>query len=228
MKTISTVLLLAATALLAGCGMYSGGSIIYQPSAITSFKDPEFTGRTFRHLAVLADTNDLGWRHALEAAMVRSLRSRSLSAVESHTVIPPTRSWTEGQQREALAGKGVDAYLRLVVDTISVVETEVPLTTSTTTSRELKRKPPMTGYDSAQYEVENETVTTKSEGGYTVRTVTMRYRIALVDVVSGRTAWMALDRIDGDAQRRLGSFCEEIAAQLVRDAMVTRLEATTG
>jgi hypothetical protein len=225
MKIVATLLLLIP---LAGCGLYSGGSYLYQPTSITSFKDPEFTGRTFRHLAVLADTSDLRWRHDLEAQMARSLRSRSLDAVESNIVIPPTRTWTEAQQRQALAGKGVDAYLRLVVDTVSIEENLVPVTTSTTTTRELKKKPPMTGYDSAQYEVVNETVTTKSDGGYTVRKVTVSYRIALVDVASGHTAWMALNGIAGDPAGRLTEFCEEIAAQLVRDAMVARLEATTG
>src|ERR1051325_6729324 len=110
-------LLLITSLMLAGCGMYSGGSFLYQPRAITSFTDPEFSGRPFKRLAVLADTSDLGWRHDLEDALVRSLRSRDLGAVESHTVIPPTRGWTEAQRREALAGKGLDAYLRLVVDT---------------------------------------------------------------------------------------------------------------
>jgi hypothetical protein len=225
----NTITLLLASVMLSGCSfMYSRGSAPYVPPSIASFKDPEFTGRAFKHLAVLADTGDLGWRHNLEGAMVRALRSRDLDAVESHTVIPPTRSWTEAQQRQALAGKGVDAYLRLVVDTLWIETREVPVTTSTTTTRELTRKPPMTGYDSAQYEVANEVVTTKSEGGYTVQTVRMRYRIQLVDVASGRNAWMALDRLDGDPSSRVAGFCEEIAAQLVRDAMVVRLVTATG
>jgi hypothetical protein len=225
MKTIATLLLLLP---LAGCAMYSGGTFRYQPTSITSFRDPEFSGRAFGSLAVLADTADLTWRHNLEQSLVRSLHSRNLNAVESYTVIPPTRSWSPAQQQQALAGKGVDAYLRLVVDTVSVEEKLVPVTTSTTTTRELKKKPPLTGYDSVQYDVQNETVTTTSEGGYTVRTVRMRYRILLVDVATGHTAWIGLNGIDGDANARLASFCEEIAAQLVRDSIVAPSATTTG
>lgn len=228
MKIPATLLLALAPIMLGGCAFLKMPVGSYEPAKITSFKDPDFSSASFRRIAVIVDTTELAWRRDLEDAMSRSLRSRHVDGIASYIVIPPTRHWDETQQRQALAGKGLDAYLRLIVDSVTVEEKVVPLTTSTTTTRERKKKPPLTGYDSSDYEVVSETVTTKSEGGETLRTVRMRYRAVLVEVASGRTAWIGLNGMSGDARARIGSFCDEIAAQLVRDSIVWRSVPTSG
>ena len=199
-----------------------------QPPKITAFKDPAFSGVSYARLAIVVDTSDLEWRHELETKLAEDLRREGFQSVEGFSVFPPTRPWRESEKVETLALNGVDGYLRLIVDNAVVEETLVPLTTKTTTTRETSVKRKEVENDSTKREVETESVTTETSGGYTVRSARTQYRVSLIDVRSGRVAWLGLNSIEGDPAGRIVSFCREIVGQLERDSLLRRIPPSPG
>lgn len=229
MKPLRYVLLsLIFSTSLMGCFTWStpsaGSRAESLPRPITAFKDPDFASVMFRHVAVLVDTSDLEWRSALEQAIAAKLGERRMSAVQSSRILFPGRDYSRQEERDVLAKYGVDAYLRLTVDTLAVTERHIPLTSTTTTTRDRKQAGNLVGYppDSLKTERETETVTTTTAGGHTERSVMVRIRMALVDVKTGRTAWLGLNSINGNGMQRKDGFSEEVAGQFVRDSLMVR------
>lgn len=229
MQRISTIAIIILQAILAA-GCFTGYYVpLPKPPAITAFKDPAFATVTYARLAVIVDTSDLVWRRDLELKLAESLRREGFQSVEGFKVLAPTRTWSESEKVEALALNGVDGYLRLIVGEAVVEETQVPLTTKTTTTRETTVKRKNGGEsDSTKREVESESVTTETSGGYTVKKTRAEYRISLVDVRSGRVAWIGLNSIEGDPDDRIVSFSREIVGQLERDSLLRRVVVSTG
>jgi hypothetical protein len=209
MNTRSATLLLLSL-ILAGCSYRDYGRV----PVITSFKDPAYAKATFKRIAIVADVRDLEWRRRLESQMVTTFGDWGISAVESYTIIPPTRVWSTQERGQAFASNGVDGYLSLGLDTTDMPERVVPLRSTTTTTRV---KPP---HEKGAGERETERSVTELRGGYSVRETTTRYMISLNDRRQGATAWIALNDMGGDRLARLVPFCEEVAVQLTRDGLV--------
>jgi hypothetical protein len=210
-RRIATVAALVILPLLAGCP----GP--YVPARITSVTDPAFHSRLFTHIAVVVDTADLGWRLKLERWLAETLRSKGMNAVEGSSVMPPTRGWNAALAQSMFAARSIDAYLTLEIIARGEWTRAVPLTTSTEVTTERNRKE--SGEEDAKEEV-TVTTTTTQEGGYTQQIHWTRYAIRLVDVATGDVAWMATSDINGDPDRRIWSFCQEIVAQLHRDGLI--------
>ncbi len=216
---ITAILLLAVV--LAGCGIGTG--VVREeklPEPITAFKDPDFATVRFRRVAVLVDTADLQWRATLERAIVAETRGRRMDAIPSTGVLFPTRVLTEAERRDVLAKSGVDAYLRLTVENVVVNERQVPLTSTTTTKRE--RNPANGAPDSTGKSAETETVTQTTQGGYTEKTVIVRYGVSLIDVASGRTTWMAVHTLADFTESGAARFGSQLSGQFVRDSVLVR------
>jgi hypothetical protein len=221
MKPTSTFPTLIAALLFAGCAAYQSRSPYYA-APLTSFTDPAFKATVFRRIAVTADTSSLEWRLNLETRLAETLIEFGTRSVRGSTLFPPTRQWSDGARRAVLLADSVDAYLTLAITESGAQTKYIPAVTSTTVTQERKAKGKTSGSDTSNYEELNVTTTTKQDGGYTESTPLTRYTIKLIDVATGQIAWLATNRIDGDPDSRLWSFCQEIVAQLQRDRLVEK------
>jgi hypothetical protein len=210
--TLLLLLGLAAGALLPGCHPPATG--------VTAFTDPEFSGHHFKRILVLADTTDLQRRAAIEQAMIRELRGRAAWAVESFSYFPPTRSFQMSALLDTMRLYNIDGYLVIGPEGTGVYVEHVPQTTTTTVKKEGEEKEVQHGEETKKVWVPTEEkVTTTVEGGYTSATNWTRYRASLVDLASGKTAWVGVGVLYGDGASGAGSFGERLARQLVRDGL---------
>jgi hypothetical protein len=218
-RTFPTLIVLAV--LLAGCAAYKSAPP-YNAEPLTAFTDPAFKWTVFRRIAVVADTSNLEWRLKLESRLAETLTEYGTRSVRGSTLFPPTRQWSDAARRAALLADSVDGFLTLTITESSARTKYIPAVTSTTVTQERKAKEKTNGRDTSNYEEVNVITTTRQDGGYTENTPLTRYTIKLIDVATGQTAWMATNRIDGDPDDRLWSFCQEIVAQLQRDGLVRK------
>lgn len=186
---------------------------------LTSFRDPAYRDSIYRRVAVFAEEKDLQWRYDLESQLAEALRGRKVDARASHAILIPTRTWNDSDRTVILAGNGFDAYLHLAVNTVDTWESTIPGYSST----EVEKKTTNEGkgaQDEKTTSVYTETVKTEVKDSYTVKNTRLRYVIRLVDMAGGETAWMGLHSISEESRYELPRFCEEIAAQLLRDTML--------
>ena len=127
---IATAILSFFPLILAGCSYRDYDRV----PVLTSFKDPAYARTTFRRIAIVADVRDLELRHRFESAMAATFGRWGIAAVESYRIIPPTRSWSPQERRQAMASNGVDGYLVVALDTSDMPETFVPVSATTTTT----------------------------------------------------------------------------------------------
>lgn len=196
---------------------------------LTSFTDPDFLGRSFTRLAVHYDTDNFGYRKAVEEEIVRALRKRGVYAVESSTVIAPTRSWDSANVADALRRNHFDGYVRIFEIDRSTSTHHVPLkqTTQVTREEDRKRTPESNGkgetdgQGSSVKVKETETTTTTTTGGYTYTVTWTAFRLELIDLAGGRIAWVASKWIEGSPGAEAEDFGRAVALQLGQDGMVT-------
>lgn len=208
--------------LITGCGIM-GSSTNY----MASFPDPAFIGIRYTSVAVHFDNPNLFYRKAVESKLVEELRERKNSAVESSMIIPPTRSWDSASIYGALAAAGIEGYIRIVETDSWIVHTYVPEKQETKVKREgTEKKVPQKKrrgeekQDSVIRTVETETVTTTTTGGYTRETTWHAFRIELVDVATGKIAWLGTKNIEGSVSYKAQDFGEKIAGQLHVDGLM--------
>ncbi len=221
-----TLLLILSSCLsvgIVGCSVFGSSS-----NYMTSFPDPAFVGKRFTFLAVHYDSPNLSYRKAVESELVEELRERKVSAVESSTIIPPTRTWDSAGIRNALLAKGIDGYIRIVEVESWVEHRYIPEKQTTQVKREAeakkvpdtKRKYGESKRDSVTRVTETETTTTTTSGGYTQEITWWRFNVELVDLASGNIAWLGSKNICGSVSYEAEDFSEKIAAQLREDGMV--------
>jgi|GEM_PF-3245011 len=184
---------------------------------LTTFRNPDYPGASYRRIVVYVDTADLQWRHDLEEEMVRALRERSVDAVESLRLMSPTRQWSDSERMAYLAENGFDGYLRLTLQGIQVHEYTVPSTTTTTVRQETK---PGKGSSSEiartkAKESTKQTVETKMTEGYVAHEQRLRYGAYMIDAASGATSWIVLHELVSSP----ASFSSAIADQILADSV---------
>lgn len=195
---------------------------------MTSFPDPAFVGKRFTFIAVHYDSPNLSYRKAVESELVDELRERKVSAVESSTIIPPTRTWDSSGIRNALLAKGIDGYIRIVEVERWTEHRYIPEKQTTQVKREAeakkvpdtKRKYGESKRDSVTRVTETETTTTTTSGGYTQEITWWRFNVELVDLASGKVAWLGSKSICGSVSYEAENFSEKVAEQLREDGMV--------
>lgn len=214
--------LLPLFSLAVGCGV-TGGTTNY----LTSFPDPAFIGTRYTSVAVHFDSPNLYYRKAVETQLVEELRERKNSAIESSMIIPPTRTWDSASIHGTLAAAGIEGYIHIVETDSWVEHTYIPEEQKTTIKREgTEKKVPEKKrrgegkQDSVTRTVETETVTTTTSGGYTRETTWRTFRIELVDVATGRVAWLGTKSIEGSVSYEARDFGERVAGQLHADGLM--------
>lgn len=196
---------------------------------MTSFIDPAFLGKRFTWLAVHCETNDLEQRSAIESALVGELQEKKGRAMQSTGLIMPTRAVDSAGIRNALLSAGFDGYLR-IVETDRWNETyHVPREEKTTVKREIEEKK-VGGRgrgeqkDSVVRIIESETSTTTTTGGYTGETINRQFRIELIELSTGRTAWVGASTVYGSVTSNAQYFGKRVAGQLQLDGMFVLAE----
>lgn len=227
----TSAFLLLAICSLCALGMVGCTGSSASKRYITSFVDPDFFGKRYTWLAVHYQTSDLEYRYALEEAVVHELREKKGSAMLSSGLILPTRTWDSAAIQNALTSAGFDGYLR-IVETDRWTETyHVPIQEKTTVKREAEQEkiPNYKGRgeqrnDSVIKVTETETSTTTTTGGYTGETLYRRVRIELIDLATGRIAWVGTTTIAGSITANAKYFGKNVAAQLRQDGMFVVVE----
>jgi hypothetical protein len=187
----------------------------------TSFQDPDFRGKPFRRLVVLSGPAPLTQRASIETRMVYVLRKYEIYAVGGLQVFPPTRTLSPEEMARTLQEGGFDGVLIVSETNSGVQQTYVPPSgpsTSTTTGTITSN-----GYGAASY---SGTTTTYTPQGHTVNRPWADFDARLVDVASGKTAWIANSRTGGNGyatfETVLGSYCESTADDLVSQGVVAK------
>ncbi|MGO9830704.1 MAG: hypothetical protein ACLPJH_11235 [Myxococcaceae bacterium] len=205
--------LFAAAVLVASCAS----------TKTTSFQDPEFRGRPFTRLVVLyANPLSLSGRQNVETHMVAALRDRGIYAVWGLSVFPPTRDMSPEEMSRALQVGGFDGLLVISRTGTGVQQTYVPPTTSTTTTTGTITS---YGYGSASY---SGTSTTYTPPGQTINRPWANFDTKVVDVATGRTAWIASAFTGGNGYANfdtvINSYCDTTAEDLVAQGVVVKVQ----
>ena len=107
---------LAALALLAGC---TASSLVSQQA------NPEYVGKSFKNVMVVAVTADEIVRRTYEDRMVALLAKRGIKGVPGYAAIGGRGKVQEAALRQAVAGSGVDAVLITRVTSVDRAKTSI-------------------------------------------------------------------------------------------------------
>lgn len=180
---------------------------------IVSFRDPAFMTTRYKHLVVMVDTADLMWRKALESGLVTELATVGIQGIESTSLLAPTRAWSEAQRHDAFVAAGADGIVTLAVQGNGTVESYVPPSVSTTVTSARR--------DSAHGGGEVQKSTTSTTDGYVERRDWAKFTITLTDLATGRTAWIAMNRLNG-GYSQIERFSREVAERMSGDGLASR------
>jgi hypothetical protein len=161
---------------------------------LTRVQDPDYRTKVhrFQHPAVFADAADLAQRKLIEDVMVSELSARRVAARASIELLPPTRDYAPRERSEALLAAGVDSVI-LISGESGVEQVYVPVSGSTTTTDGSMNFSGSTAYY-------RETSQTRYQGGYTIAKPWSKITTRVVDLRTGRTAWL------GDAETQGSGF----------------------
>jgi hypothetical protein len=212
-------LAIAATLLLGACASTRTTPVI------TAFTDPDFTGHRYRRLVVAADVSDLAGRSSIETALVEELLEHGIAAERSLAIFPPTRQWSEQQRVEELQRRGIDGLLKVTLVKTWTTQDHIPQTSTTKVTRETKEKEkPRTGEEGKETKgTEEETITTTTQGGYDVTYDWSRHQAELIDIASGRVAWVGVGEAES-GHYNVSRFRDNIVEQLVFDKLLTAIK----
>lgn len=193
---------------------------------LPSYTDPDFVNVSFRSVAALADTNDFSWRQAFERGVVEELQDQDAVCYEGSALLPPTRTWDGERIREVLSGRGIDAWL--TVCTVQTQSHEEIIPEQRVTNKEKKPVVERVRYRENGRWVEKDSVTgmreeitTRTDPAHAVQRVRKLFHITLIDVITGRTAWVG-DYWTAIEAGYLPAMCKSIARQLVLDGIVRK------
>lgn len=184
---------------------------------ITSFIDPDFPNPGYSRIVPYAAVDNFEWRQALEGPIVERLLQRGLTAYRGADVLPPTRKWEPETEMAALRAAKADACLRISVADVSVHESYIPPKTETTVGHETKER--------KSGEVKKidttEVVTTTTTGGYVQRTTITTIKLELIDIATGRVAWIATTDLPAlYSDKCSDSFAADLVERLATEKMV--------
>lgn len=183
----------------------------------TAFKDPAFSGRSFSNPAVYANTADLQWRHDLEKTLVAEMDKHGIPAKATFELIPPTRSLSPEERMQVLLEHGIDALVVIEFGESGVEHEYMPLTGTTTETSGTVSTYGNTGtYQGTSY--------TTVHGGYDISKPWAKMSTHVLDVASGRKAWVASSYTGGNAFASFedirNSYCKKILEQMLVDRVV--------
>lgn len=207
MKKLFFVLSICILFLLAGCSQ----------TKVTSFVDPDFKDKKYMKLIIFAATDNLALRSKFEKIVINQFNERnqykqySVFAVSSLDLFPPTREIKPEEVQAVFEANQIDGILQIEVKG-SQMKTDVIQFPSQTNSRST-----IIGNDiytnSTTYSSDIKSTTTSTS-----------YDIKIIDVETGKTAWMATANTSStdaiSANEPLKSFAKGIIDKLEADNML--------
>lgn len=187
------------------------------------FPDPEFRDRGYGKILVSFESEALDLRARLETKLVEELDDRGVAAMRGLTLLAPTRTWDSTASRAMIDAAAIDARLEIRIIEEDRVRLHKPqksktvVETETETEGGEETKSGETGSKSSTKEKTTTTATTTVTGGYDYEKVYRRFEIRLVDVATGRSAWIGTIRVSGFPESYLS---DKIADGLIEDRMV--------
>jgi hypothetical protein len=184
------ILIVSATiGLLAGCAS----------THITAFKDPDFVGRSFHRILVVAPFSDMEYRDTAEKNFVFWLSQFSIEAISSIQKMPPTRNYSDEDYNKILLKNNIEAVLVITLTDAFTSETYVPGSSRTDANATL-----MGNY--IQYSSQ-----TSQSPGYFISKPRVKFELRLFDVATGKTAWIASSFTKGNALAGFGTLMNSLA-----------------
>lgn len=169
-------------------------------SKMTSFKDPNYSNSNFQYLIVEAYTTDFSWRKKIESKLVKKLNKKGIKTIESFTIFPPTKKFTNKEK------------VRLLHDKFSM---------NSSTSRRygwLRIFIGKSGTEKGLYITSSIVTPTKKPWS--------NFSIDLIDLRNGDTAWVAQSFTIGNAfanfDNVIGSFCSKTVKMLLNDGLIKK------
>ena len=182
---------------------------------LTRVQDPEFVGKSFSMPAVYAAINDMQQRQLVEESMVSELERKRVRALATIHLFPPTKSYTPEERREALASHGVDCLI-VIASEWGTTEEYVPVSSSTTRTTGSAQ---ISG-NQATFESQSRT---QYHGGYYVDKPWAKADFAVVDLASGRMAWLGTSETKGNAFATFDTIRESYAKVVTKRMMADQL-----
>jgi len=78
---------------------------------IASFKDPKFRDASFGRILVIANYERFETVQKVESMVVEELQIQGAYAIPNHKLLPPLRTYTDDEKRDAFIGEKLDAYI---------------------------------------------------------------------------------------------------------------------
>lgn len=195
-------LLVLALAGLTGCAATQTEGVV----------DPDYSGRTFDHPAVLVESRNILLRRGLESAIVDRLARLKISAESALDLLPPTRDFTAGERTAALTARGIDALIVVTVEKEGVETVTVPVEKVATTTQ------------AGGGEITSETTyESRDETNRPWSVMTTR----LLDLSNGRTAWIASSESHGTQYDTRGDVRDSFEISLIQSLVRAGLLHTT-
>ena len=210
-KQIKKIFLASIVVLCVGCAS----------TQMTSFKDPDYEGSVFKRILVIVNTSDLEKQLYFETRMTKVFNGAGIFAKEGFKLFPPTRNMVATEKIELLKRDSIDAYISVYVGESGIEQIYIP---PTGTSTKTEGSATVSG-NQITYEEKSKTTVI---GGYTISKPWAEFYAKLMDVSSGRTAWISSSFTGGSALSSfytvINSFCDQILSQLVTDKLVKTVE----
>ncbi len=172
---------------------------------VTAFKDPEFSTRAFSRPAVYAKTSNLRWRQSLEETMVEEMTKQGMAAEATIHLIPPTRDYSSEERVQILLSHEMDSLVVVEIGHMGVEKVYRPPTGATTKTYQ-------------------GTSTTTFTGGYNFSKPWANMSTYVLDLESGKKAWVASSFTGGTAYTSFKhvrrSYCESIAEKMLEHRII--------
>ncbi len=166
---------------------------------ITAFKDPDFVGKSFHRILVIAPFSDLEYRDTAEKAFIFWFSEFSVDAISSIRIMPPTRDYSNEEFNNVLSKNKIEAVLVITLTDAFTSEAYVPGSSRTDAKATL-----MGNY--IQYSSQ-----TRQSPGYFISKPRVKFELRLFDVASGKTAWIASSFTKGNALAGFGTLMSSLA-----------------
>ena len=153
-------------------------SVMAASTKLSSYIDPAFKDKSYKSLIDIADNMNLNERQIVELMFVEKLAKFGIRGVRSIDHLPPTRQYTNDEIIDILIKSKAEGILYVNLTDRDVRSSYVPPTYST----DIELHEDMFGISGHS--------TTQQHGRYTVESPVVYYDVKLIDMKSGKIAWI--------------------------------------
>lgn len=175
-------------------------------TSVQSLIAPDWDGRQYSRIMVIAPFTDIGLRATAERATTEYNDTTRSVFYPSHQVFFPGRTYADLEFRRALDSLHVDAILFLTPGDVGTAQGYIPQLGSTTRC---------TAWTSTL------TCSTSTIGGIPYTTTTAQHTAQLLDRISGRAVWIAsLNSAGSDLRAAVADMADSALLALISDRVV--------